>query len=130
MCPERLFPLPSPLPSLKVFFSVTIVLVWVWERGQELCYNSGSATEGHQAEQLPLAGGIPGLIPSCGTGKKDLEAQRRGMSRTSLPPEALPALGLAPMCSVIHQQGNGCRGRDLWQDKTYFFQLAQADNFN
>lgn len=32
--------------------------------------------------------------------------------------------------SHIHQQGSGCHGRDLWQDKTYFFQIAQAGNFN
>lgn len=60
------------------------------------------------------------------------------MSGTSLTREALLALGLGSMCSVIlgfthshiHQQGSGCHGRELWQDKTYFLQIGQAGNFN
>lgn len=72
-------------PFLKVFFSHHCAVL-VWEREQELCYNSGSAAEGHEAEQLPLAGGVPGLIPSRGTGKRDPDgAKESGMGRTSLP---------------------------------------------
>lgn len=52
-------------------------LCWFEYGREDGSCNSGSAAEGHKAEQLSLAGGIPGLIPSRGTGKRDVEAQRR-----------------------------------------------------
>lgn len=66
------FPL---FPILKGFFQSP--LCWFGYGREGRSCNSGFAAEGHKAEQLPLAGGIPGLIPSHGTGKRDIETQRR-----------------------------------------------------